>query len=830
MKVSLNWSKEFTDVRLPIGELVEKIGAQLGAVDEVIDLGKRYEGIIIVKVVTCEKHPGADKLTVCTVDDGGVVKDVERNGQGQVEIVCGAPNVTMGMLAAWIPPGVTVPNTLDKEPQVVVSREIRGAASHGMLASPKELALGDKHEELIVIDEEAKAGDSFAQIYKLNDHIIDIENKMFTHRPDCFGILGIAREIAGITQQPFKSPKWYLASPELRTESSEQLPLEVKNEVPELVPRFMAVALSGVKVKPSPLWIQARLSVSGIKPVNNVVDITNYLMLETGQPLHAYDYDKVKSGTLGVRQAKAGEELNLLGGKKLKLQEGAVVITDGEKPIGLGGVMGGAETEVSENTSNIILECANFNMNAIRAAAMAYGLFTDAAVRFTKGQSPLQNPAALARTIEKIKELTGGQVASDLKDEHQELGLMNSITVDGPFINRRLGLELNIGDMASYLRNVEFEVATDEILKIQPPFWRTDIEIPEDIVEEIGRLYGYDHVPLKLPLKDLSPAKPEQLLAFKTRLRNIVSSGGANEVLTYSFVHGSLLQKAGQDEAQAYHIRNALSPDLQHYRLSLTPSLLEKVHPNIKSGHNRFVLFEIGRAHVRDVLDKQKLPAEIERVALVVADSAPSKNSGAPFFAARRYCNYLLNQTLGISPVRWVELSDAANLSADWQEAGKAYEPKHSAAVYAGDELLGLVGEPTIKLQASLKLPAYVAQMELDLAAVARLEPLQARYYPLNRYPGLSQDLCLRAPSNISYQQLTDLVRGFLDARSSEHGYIYWLKALDVFQKQDDKEHKQTTWRITLFHRRRTLTTKEANQLLDDLSFKADQKLGAHRV
>src|SRR3990167_10920141 len=241
MKVSLNWSKEFTDVRLPIGELVEKIGAQLGAVDEVIDLGKRYEGIIIVKVVTCEKHPGADKLTVCTVDDGGVVKDVERNGQGQVEIVCGAPNVTMGMLAAWIPPGVSVHNTHEKEPQVVVSREIRGAASHGMLASPKELALGDKHEELIVIDEEAKAGDSFAQIYKLNDHIIDIENKMFTHRPDCFGILGIAREIAGITQQPFKPPKWSLASPEFITESWEQLPLEEKNEVRELVPRFMAV-------------------------------------------------------------------------------------------------------------------------------------------------------------------------------------------------------------------------------------------------------------------------------------------------------------------------------------------------------------------------------------------------------------------------------------------------------------------------------------------------------------------------------------------------------------------------------------------------------------
>src|SRR3989344_8695943 len=259
MKVSVNWVKQFTDIELPIDKLVEKIGAQLGAVEEVIDIGKRYQGIIVARVITSDRHPNSDKLTVCKIDDGGVVKKVSRDTQGYAQVVCGAPNVEIGMLTAWIPPGVTVPSTFDKEPLVIEAKEIRGVVSHGMLASPKELGFGGDHSGLLAIDEDIIPGTSFTKAYKLDDHIIDIENKMFTHRPDLFGMLGIAREISGISGRAFTSPSWYLNPKQPTLTANEKLPLEVKNDLPKQVPRFSAVAISGVTVGPSPLWLQSYL-------------------------------------------------------------------------------------------------------------------------------------------------------------------------------------------------------------------------------------------------------------------------------------------------------------------------------------------------------------------------------------------------------------------------------------------------------------------------------------------------------------------------------------------------------------------------------------------
>ncbi len=326
MKVSINWLKEFTDVKMPVDELVTKIGAQLGAVEEVIDLGKKYQGIVIAKVVTCQKHPNADKLSVCTIDDGGITPDVKRDENGHVEVVCGAPNVAAGQTVAWLPPGTTVPSTHDKEPFVLEARELRSVISNGMIASAHELAISDDHNGIVVLDDELKPGSSFVEAFKLNDYIIDIENKMFTHRPDCFGILGVAREIAGIQQQSFKSPDWYLNQPSFN--QGEGIDLKIVNELPKLVPRFMAVAIKGVSVGPSPLWLQADLTKVGLKPINNIVDITNYMMYLTGQPLHAYDADKLRQlasskdqvAKLETRKSRKGDTLKLLSGKVITFE------------------------------------------------------------------------------------------------------------------------------------------------------------------------------------------------------------------------------------------------------------------------------------------------------------------------------------------------------------------------------------------------------------------------------------------------------------------------------------------------------------------------------
>src|SRR5665213_2575194 len=347
MKVSLNWIKEFTDVTLPVDKLVELIGAQLGAVDQVINLEERYKDALIVKVVRCDKHADADKLSVCFIDDGKKVAEVERDSDGLIQVVCGASNVVEGMMAVWLPAGSIVPATFDKDPFTLEAREIRGIKSNGMLASAKELAIGDSHEGLLVVEEKANPGDSFAQVYKLNDYIIDIENKMFTHRPDLFGHLGVAREIAGIQHIPFHSPAIYEEAKVTGVIADAQLKLELTNDAPAEVPRFVAQVFKNVEIKPASGLMQSYLARCGVRPINNIVDITNYFMLLTAQPLHAYDYDKVKAlssgdAKLGSRLSKAGEKLLLLNGKELTLYAATVKITAGVKADGLGGVVGGA--------------------------------------------------------------------------------------------------------------------------------------------------------------------------------------------------------------------------------------------------------------------------------------------------------------------------------------------------------------------------------------------------------------------------------------------------------------------------------------------------------
>jgi phenylalanyl-tRNA synthetase beta chain len=834
MKVSLNWvrflNQKYKCAAEPAPDgtdrLVEKIGAQLGAVEEVIDLAKKYKGIVIAKVISAQKHPNADKLKICLIDDGGVSKKVKRNKEGFIEVVCGAANVEAGQLVAWIPPGIALPSSFDKDPFIIETREIRGIVSHGMLASAKELALGDDHEGILIIDENVKPGTDFAVHYGLNDQVIDIENKMFTHRPDLFGQLGIAREIAGIQQQVFKSPDWYREYVQIQTDGrSNGLKLEVKNELPKLVPRFCAIAIKDIKVADSPVWLKVRLSAVGIKPINNIVDISNFYMMETSQPLHAYDYDKVKTGMLGIRQSKKGEKLRLIGGKEITLDAGSTLITDGQKPIGLGGVMGGADTEVDNSTKNIILECASFDMNRTRRTAMHYGLFTDAATRFTKNQSPRQTMAVITKALEEVKRLAGGRVASRVIDDKHYRTEAAPIKLSVGFINSRLGTDLSAAAMKRQLENVEFEVKSNgENLMVEAPFWRTDIEIPEDIVEEVGRLYGYDKLPVVLPRRDLSPAPQSELLEFKSKIRQILKQAGANEVLTYSFVHSSLMQKVGQDPADAYHIRNAVSPDLQYYRLSLTPSLLEKAHPNIKAGLNEFALFEIGKGHNQKMKDKQGLPEEFEMLSLVFCSrTRAEKTDGASYYQARQQLDYLASQ-LGIKiSYRPIKAEEPFPVT-------KPFNHKRSAQVWAGETALGMVGEYKQSITSALKLPSYCAGFEIGISQLLDVTPAHRSYIPLNRFPELEQDFCLRTSTTYSFQELTQFMDDNLKILSKPHGYLSRLEPLDIFQKPADKEHKQTTWRIILWHPERTLTTSETNKLLDELAAQAKSKLKAERI
>jgi phenylalanyl-tRNA synthetase beta chain len=823
MKVSLQLAQYFSNVDLrsiPKQELLARIGAQLGAVEEVTDWAAKLEGAVIVKVISAEKHPNADKLSVCQVEDG--------SGQA-IQVVCGAPNVRAGMYAVWLRPGVTVPSTRGSDPFVLEAREIRGEMSSGMLASAKELGIADSHEGILELDpaeigHEPGLGDLLANYFGLDDFVVTCENKMFTHRPDCFGNLGVARELAGISGMSFQSPEWYLKVPEFV--SKKDLPLQVKNDVPAKVPRFMAVVMSGVQVKPSPVWLQALLTRVGIKPINNVVDVTNYVMHLTSQPLHAFDYDKLKERSnnepsLFPRMSQKGETLLLLGQKEITLTGEELVISTDKQAVALAGVMGGAETEVDENTQTIVLECATFDMYTTRRTSMRFGLFTDAVTRFNKGQSPLQNDRVLWYAMKNVTELAAAQQASDVTDirhlpaeVYDQQTMSGTLLVSPQFINERLGTTLSGDELCTLLQATEFIAtndASDGMLHITAPFWRTDIEIPEDIVEEVGRLYGFDKLPVVPPKRSIAPATKNELRVFKQHLRLMLKQAGANEVLTYSFVHGDLLRKTGSEsEKWAFRLRNALSPELQYYRTALMPSLLSKVHLNSKAqagdDANRFALFEFGKVHVT-AHTNNGLPEPMERLALVLAadtKTAQAHSYGAAYYQAKYFVDMLTHHQAVYEPIDTMEYPITAS-----------YMTGRSAVVKVNGEVLGVVGEFNSSVRTALKLPDYAAGFELDTVALQKyLQP--PRYKALPAFPATTQDITLTANGR-SYYQVVMTVETQLIAAKQEHGYGWQLAPVAIFKPEQSGDTK-ITLRISLWHTERTLTTTEVSQLLEHIA------------
>ncbi len=830
MKVSLNTIQQLIDFDLPpVDELVRKINAQLGGVEEVIDLGEKYKDAKIVKVMECDKHENADKLSVCKIDAG--------TGE-LVQVVCGAPNVHADMWAIWLPPESIVPETYGtKEPYVLGARELRGVVSNGMLASARELGLGDDHDGIIEIyerdvpeDKELKAGESFADVFGLSDTIIDIENKMFTHRPDLFGQLGVAREIAGIFGHTFDDPKWYYELEEQQTPTG-SFELKSFNDAGANVSRLMLVGMDNVTVAPSPLWMKTKLVALGGKPINNVVDVTNYVMLMTSQPTHCYDYDKLAGGTVGARMARNGETVKLLNGKIYELTDEDIAIVDGERPIGLGGIMGGGESEVSSDTKRIVLEVANFDMYAVRKSSMRHGLFTDALTRFNKGQSMLMIPYICQYAVKLLHELSGAKVATGTYDDLQAgegewrakpaiVPMLGPSDITAEFINKRLGLSLSVDDIINLLTNVGFECENkSDNLSYWSPAWRMDIQDREDVVEEVGRLYGFDKLPRDLPKRSISPAPDNSIFMAKQLIRETLANAGANEVLTYSFVHEKTFQRAEQDVEQAFRLSNALSPDLQYYRMSVLPSLLDKVHANINSSHDEFVLFEIGKGHNKKYHadDEDGLPKELEFVDVVYA-SKQSKE-GAAFYKVRRLLD-IMAARLGIDLVyKPIEETLDFPVTAPFDQA-------RSALVETVEGVfIGMIGELKPTVRRNFKLPDCTAAMTLDFEGVAAsIKPRQ--YKALSRFPSVRQDISLKVATDLSYKALMSVVDDTI--RSSELEVS--ITPISIYQSADDIQHKTVTLRVQAFSYERTLKEGDVSQLLDEVAEAANHQLQAERV
>lgn len=723
MKVSLNWLKKYVDIKIPNDDLIRLIGSRLVEVEGVIDETHKYDNIYIVKVVKVEKIPETH-LSLCQIDTG-------KKNDGLVQVVCGASNVREGMLAVWIAPGAIVPASVHEDaPFVIGKRKMRGYESCGMLAGADELDFGDDHTGIVEIDPEmATPGELLADIFDLKDLILDIENKSLTHRPDCFGIIGFAREVAGILGQKFQYDCFgYNASssdgfeePLLKdfarnSAFDNELTPKIIIENSGICERYSAVVLEkhGEIKKKYLSLIDTILSKSGMKPIDPIVDATNYLMLLTGQPLHAFDYDKFltvggdKYPEIRVRLAHNGEKIALLDQKEVELNDNDIVICSGSKPVALAGAMGGQSTMIDENTSRVIIESATFSLFNLRKTQMAHGIFTEAITRFTKGLSSYQTLRVAEECALMLED--GFRVAS-IADEHSVEAEETVVKITTKEINDLLGTEYNDNTIKSTLENVGFRVGLVEKsndghilphLTIGVPGWRKDIHIKEDIIEEVGRLLGYDNIAPVLP-KHFT-AEKNSMHELKHEIRSLMAKYGANEVLTYSFVSERLLRKVGQDLDNSYKIINSISPDLQYIRQSIVPSLLEKAYINEKLPVDKFAIFEMNGVYRKDLgRDKEKLPVQKNSLGCVVAER---KNTNTAFYKAKIYIKKILDEC-GIE-------ADFVPLKTKNAET-VMFEPKRTAEIVVNGKYIGVVGEFKNSIRNEFKLAPFLAGFEIDL-------------------------------------------------------------------------------------------------------------------
>jgi len=814
MIISLNWLKKFTDIEMPISELVDLIGERLVEIEDVTNLGEKYKDVLVAKVITAEKLEGSDHLSLTSIDDGGVTNDIERDENGYIQVVCGAPNIQAGQLVAWLPPESIVPDTFGKpEPFKLGIRNLRGKISNGMIASSRELGLSDEHEGILVLDDDRAPGTSFALAYELDDYLFNIENKSLTHRPDCFGIIGFAREVAAISGKEFVTPDWFKQlSSDLATQSTET-ELSVVIDDAKLCSRYLGIVMSGANShKKSPLQIQTYLSRVGVRPINAVVDVTNYLMMLTGQPLHAFDYDKLIALNYGkaeihVRAGHDKEKLDLLDGRTIELTTGDIVIASGETAVGLAGAMGGANTVIDDNTSRIIIESATFNLYNLRSTQMRHGIFSEAITRFTKGQPAELSAPVLLMAIQLMAEWSDAKVVSAIVDTYP--GKIDGPTIKVPqeLINGTLGCDLGMLQITQALGRAEFEIDVEAPYTVlaKAPFWRADIHIPEDIIEEVGRLNGFDNINPTLPGRDFTAVKPDDFDDFRTKLRKILVRAGANEILSYSFVHGDVLKKSGQDVANSYRIVNSISPDLQYFRQTLTPSLLDLVNLNIRQGFDNFALFEINKVHQKQAgLTDEKVPVENDMLSLVVANK--NQQVGAMYYEAKRLLDYLA-KFIGIELV--YEALDGKSGSALFAP----FEYRRAALVSekTTGKTIGVVGEYKKSVASGFKLPKCSAGFEIDLRTLFEITmTLGNAYKPLSRYPSTERDICFRTAQAVSYRQIIDASNSALEDVEIESQ----ISPVDIYQPTSGT-NKNVTIRVKLTASDHTLSSDEVSKVID---------------
>ncbi|ELK47250.1 phenylalanine--tRNA ligase subunit beta [Bacillus sp. SB49] len=768
MLVSLNWLQEYIDVSAykpeELAEIITKTGIEVESVEPVAE---NVTGVVVGHVQSCLQHPNADKLNLCQVDVG----------EETLQIVCGAPNIGEGQKVAVAAPGAVLPGNFK-----IKKTKLRGEVSNGMICSLQELGVDEKDvpkeyvDGIFVFPEDAEVGADAVSLLNLDDLIIELG--LTPNRADAMSMAGVAYEVAAAIDGEYQLAEEHVETSDEKASDY----ISVKVEDQEANPYYGAFVIKDVTVGPSPLWMRNRLTAAGIRPINNVVDITNYVLMEYGQPLHAFDYDRFGSKEIVTRRAEEGETIETLDGQERELSAGHLVITNGSKPHAIAGVMGGAHSEVQDDTTTILLEAAYFAPAVVRQASKDHGLRSESSSRFEKGVDPNRVERAGKRACELLAEYAGGTVLDGVVRFDELDKSEKQVTIETDRINARLGTEISAGEIADILRRLQFGYEQkEEVFTISVPTRRGDITSFEDILEEVARIYGYDNLPYTLPQGASQAGGLTTRQALKRKVKAYLQGAGLHETITYSLTHKNKVHQLVSPEIKAkakgsVDLAMPMSEDHGSLRLSLLPELLESLSYNVARKQENIAYYEVGTVFVTEEEKVTKQPDEVLRASGALTGQWlvhpwQQEKKAADFFVAKGMVEGLSN-LLGISfTYEKAKLEDL--------------HPGRTAVIRCGGNTVGFIGQIHPKLQKELGLKETFV-FDINLEALFEQYEKEETFRAIPRHPSVSRDIALVVDEEV--------FAGDIQATIEQAGYplVQNVQVFDVYQGEHLEEGKKS--------------------------------------
>lgn len=805
MLVPIEWLKDYTDIQTDTDEFCDRMIMSGSNLETCQHFCEEMENVVVGKIEKIEKHPDADKLVVCRINIGK---------EEPVQIVTGAPNVFEGALVPVALHNSRIPGPLHGQEKQeggtkITKGKLRGVESAGMLCSAGELGFDDKvvpvaHKDGIwILEEEYSLGEDFAQALGLKQAVVDFE--ITPNRPDCLSMVGMAREAAATFGQTLKYPDTACAA-ETDKQAGDFIQVEIKE--PELCRRYAARIVTDVKIEQSPWWLQKRLMYAGMRPINNIVDITNFVMLEFGQPIHAFDIRQIADSKIVVECAEEGEKFTTLDNTERTLTKEMLLIKDGKRGVAIAGVMGGLNSEIEADTTTILIESANFNGDSVRATSKKLGLRTEASSRFEKGIDPNLCQAAADRVCRLIEILGCGKVATGTVDVYPKEFKAETVDVRVDRINKVLGIELASEEMAEIFRKLEMKVeGSGPVLKVTPPTVRQDMLAEVDFIEEVARMYGYDKLPVTLPKGNSESGKSKER-TLVDMARDTMCALGFNEIQTYSFVSPSGVDDVRIDEdswERAFvKIINPLGEENSVMRTILTPNMLEVLARNYSRNIDKVMAFEIGSTFTTNLIQPEDLPDEQTGLAMGLY------GKDMDFFTLKGAVEELL-RNLGAGKVTFIAESEYG-----------VYHPGRCARICIGEEELGIMGEihPDVQEKFGIGTRVYCCEMFFD--AIVRHANIEKSYEPLPKYPATSRDIALLTDEDVRV--------GDIEAIIIEQGgdILENVKLFDVYRgKQVAEGKKSVAFTLTYRDKNKTLTDEDVAKVHEKVLKALEEKINA---